>query len=293
MTVRIRARGFRCLAAAVLAATFAPAQPVLLTTPAAPIGGGHPLRIEGLGAGAPYVLDLSLAGTAPGTPLGTGLPFVPLNRPFVHLDLFGASPVYAGVFAGFIGTADAQGRATPVLNLPADAGLIGAGFDAAFAAAAGASVIAGGPARVVIVPGLALPAGAAAPFVPPPPAGAPTRYVSPSGNDANSGLTPQAAWRQISHAATQVGAGDVVEIADGAYAGPVIIRYLHGTAAAPVVFRASGSTASTSVSSCASAASASAGTCTSAWSRITMRSRTSNSPSSVASSIACKPATAR
>lgn len=45
-----------------------------------------------------------------------------------------------------------------------------------------------------------------------------TYYVSPSGNDSNDGLTPQAAFRTIQHAANAaVRPGDVVLVANGAY----------------------------------------------------------------------------
>jgi len=89
--------------------------------------------------------------------------------------------------------------------------------------------------------GLDDPAGFAAPFVPPPPSGPATRFVSPLGNDANPG-TQAAPWREIRWAATHVQAGDIVDIADGTYASPITIS-ADGTANQPIVFRATGNAA--------------------------------------------------
>ncbi len=50
-----------------------------------------------------------------------------------------------------------------------------------------------------------------------PPANGATYYVSPSGNDANDGLSIGTAWRTIQHAADNVSAGDIVKIASGTY----------------------------------------------------------------------------
>lgn len=83
------------------------------------------------------------------------------------------------------------------------------------------------------------PAGFTAPFAPPAPTAAATRWVSPAGSDSNPG-TQAAPWRQIAYAATRVHPGDVVEIADGTYSSPIEIT-IGGTAAQPIVFRASGS----------------------------------------------------
>lgn len=66
-----------------------------------------------------------------------------------------------------------------------------------------------------------------------------TYYVSNSGNNANSGLSPAYAFATIQHAADQVGAGDSVLVADGTYAG-FDFRYTNGTAADPIVFAAMG-----------------------------------------------------
>ena len=85
----------------------------------------------------------------------------------------------------------------------------------------------------------AVPPGFSAPFAPPAPAGTATRYVSPNGSNTNPG-TQASPWREVSYAATQVHAGDIVDIADGTYNSPIVIQTL-GTAAQPVMFRATGS----------------------------------------------------
>lgn len=83
------------------------------------------------------------------------------------------------------------------------------------------------------------PGGGSAPFIPPPPAGAATYYVSPGGNDGNTGTSPGAAWRTLQHAANQVAAGDIVDIADGNYS-RFTMNSKVGTAGAKIVFRATG-----------------------------------------------------
>jgi len=84
--------------------------------------------------------------------------------------------------------------------------------------------------------------GGKAPFIPEAPVSAATHWVSPSGNDNNSGSEAQP-WRQISHAATEAQPGDVIEILDGEYATPIIIGNKSGTATAPIIFRAQGGNA--------------------------------------------------
>ena len=49
-----------------------------------------------------------------------------------------------------------------------------------------------------------------------------TYYVSPSGNDRNSGLSTKTAWKTLSHAADTVKAGDTVRILPGNYEGFII-----------------------------------------------------------------------
>ena len=68
-------------------------------------------------------------------------------------------------------------------------------------------------------------------------AGAADYYVSPSGNDGNSGA-PTAPWRTLQKAANTAQAGDVVHVADGTYVGMNITR--SGTVSAPITFRAQG-----------------------------------------------------
>ena len=61
-----------------------------------------------------------------------------------------------------------------------------------------------------------------------------TKYVSPSGSDANSGDSWADAWLTLQHAADEVEAGDSVWVADGNYAG--FDLRTTGTAVDPIVF---------------------------------------------------------
>lgn len=63
-----------------------------------------------------------------------------------------------------------------------------------------------------------------------------TYYVSPQGNDNNSGLSPASAFRTLQKSANTVIAGDSVLVADSTYAGFDIRT--SGTAANPIVFLA-------------------------------------------------------
>lgn len=67
---------------------------------------------------------------------------------------------------------------------------------------------------------------------------APTRvlHLSPTGDDANDGLSADHAWRSLAHASTLL-PGDEVRIAAGTYSCGVYVVGLHGTAAHPIVFR--------------------------------------------------------
>ena len=65
-----------------------------------------------------------------------------------------------------------------------------------------------------------------------------TYYVSPTGNDGNSGTASQP-WRTIQKAAATVQAGDTVIIKDGVYGGGISVAQ-PGSATAPIVFRAEG-----------------------------------------------------
>lgn len=62
-------------------------------------------------------------------------------------------------------------------------------------------------------------------------------YVSPYGDNAASGLSLEQAWASLNHAATQVGPGDTVWVAEGEYSERVLLRAT-GTADAPISFRA-------------------------------------------------------
>lgn len=61
-------------------------------------------------------------------------------------------------------------------------------------------------------------------------------YVSPSGSNANDGLSPESAWQTVSHAADKVRPGDTVWIGGGTYHEPVRIR-VTGEPDAPITFR--------------------------------------------------------
>jgi hypothetical protein len=73
--------------------------------------------------------------------------------------------------------------------------------------------------------------------MPAPTATGPTYYLSPSGNDANSG-SASAPWRTIQKAANTVVAGDTVILMNGTYEEPSISFTRSGTAAKPIVFKA-------------------------------------------------------
>ena len=61
-------------------------------------------------------------------------------------------------------------------------------------------------------------------------------YVAPDGNDGNTGLSREQAWRTVSHAADRVHAGDTVLIAGGTYHEDVRIRAT-GEDGKPIAFR--------------------------------------------------------
>lgn len=62
-------------------------------------------------------------------------------------------------------------------------------------------------------------------------------HVAPDGDDANSGLGRDQAWRTVGHAAARVRSGDTVKIAGGTYAETVRVRAT-GREGRPVTFRA-------------------------------------------------------
>ncbi len=66
-----------------------------------------------------------------------------------------------------------------------------------------------------------------------------TKYVSPTGSDANSGDSWAEAWLTLQHAADEVAAGDSVWVANGNYVG--FDLRTTGTAADPIVFIAASS----------------------------------------------------
>ena len=61
-------------------------------------------------------------------------------------------------------------------------------------------------------------------------------YVAPNGNDGNTGLSRQQAWRMVSHAADTVNVGDTVLVAGGTYTEDVRIRAT-GDEGQPITFR--------------------------------------------------------
>ena len=61
-------------------------------------------------------------------------------------------------------------------------------------------------------------------------------YVAPDGDDANTGLSREQAWRTVSHAADMVNVGDTVMIAGGNYSEDVRIRAT-GDEERPITFR--------------------------------------------------------
>jgi chitodextrinase len=64
-------------------------------------------------------------------------------------------------------------------------------------------------------------------------------YVSKTGNNSNTGLSPSAAWLTISYAASKVTAGDTVYVGAGTYSESVPIT-TSGTASAPIIFDGQG-----------------------------------------------------
>ncbi len=67
-------------------------------------------------------------------------------------------------------------------------------------------------------------------------------YVSNSGSNSNSGLSLASAFLTLQHASDQVAAGDIVNVADGNYAG-FDHRSASGTAGTPITFKAIGNNA--------------------------------------------------
>ena len=65
-----------------------------------------------------------------------------------------------------------------------------------------------------------------------------TYYVATQGGDSNNGLSPDTAWRTITHAAQTAKAGDTVNIVRGVYEDETIVFANSGTAEEPIVFQA-------------------------------------------------------
>ncbi len=88
--------------------------------------------------------------------------------------------------------------------------------------------------------------GGGAPFIPAAPAGAATRFVSPTGLDTNNGTSASTPWRTLQKAADMAQPGDIIDIADGSYTRftiqnkgsvPAMPPATQGT---PIIFRATG-----------------------------------------------------
>jgi Concanavalin A-like lectin/glucanases superfamily len=76
----------------------------------------------------PYVMDISITGTSPGT-VYDGI-LVPLNQPALN---FSFGPSLPGMFVNFIGILNAQGHAAPMVNVPALPALAGVTINGAYA----------------------------------------------------------------------------------------------------------------------------------------------------------------
>lgn len=96
--------------------------------PVAGLGQTMDFTLYGLDPFYPYVFELSVTGTGPGQAIGDGRYF-PLNPPNLFLEY---GTVFPGVFNGFFGFMDVNGRAFPQALLPSEPGLIGYRFDSAF-----------------------------------------------------------------------------------------------------------------------------------------------------------------
>jgi PKD repeat protein len=70
------------------------------------------------------------------------------------------------------------------------------------------------------------------------PAIAATYYVSPSGNDANNGLSTSAAWKNPSYAASRAVAGDTIYLMNGIWYNQHVVFNKQGTSTAPITMKA-------------------------------------------------------
>jgi Concanavalin A-like lectin/glucanases superfamily/IPT/TIG domain len=109
----------------------APVLPIYLEANAiAPIGSSIAYELFLQPPSAAYLMDVSVSGTSPGTPLP--LPAVglfPLNPPFLNATYGGLIP---NVFVNFAGLTSVVGLGAPVVNLPSEPLLIGMTLSAAF-----------------------------------------------------------------------------------------------------------------------------------------------------------------
>lgn len=115
-----------------------PVLSVFLTAPPlAPIGASLPFQLFAAPFPAPYILEVSVTGSSPGTPIpspGTGV--FPLNPPFLN-SLYGG--LLSSVFQNFQGLTNGSGHANAVLNIPGNPVLGGLTISAAFVVLDGAA----------------------------------------------------------------------------------------------------------------------------------------------------------
>ncbi len=108
---------------------------VSYVVPGAPLSGaiyGPPAMAIGTSAvfavlsgeySSPYIFDVSLSGSLPGTPLPPPLTgTIPITPPLLHLEY---GPAFPQFFQNFFGLTDASGAAYPILNIPAQPWLAG------------------------------------------------------------------------------------------------------------------------------------------------------------------------
>jgi Concanavalin A-like lectin/glucanases superfamily/IPT/TIG domain len=108
-----------------------PVLPIYLqANPIAPIGSSLPYELFNQPPPKPYLMDVSVTGTTPGTPLPPpAVGTFPLNPPFLN-SLYGG--LLPGVFVNFAGLTSNLGLGAPIVNLPNEPALIGMTLSAAF-----------------------------------------------------------------------------------------------------------------------------------------------------------------
>jgi hypothetical protein len=114
-----------------IAPSTSPVLPIYLEANAlAPIGSAIAYELFLQPPSTAYLMDVSVSGTTPGTPLpppAVGL--FPLNPPFLNATYGGLVP---NVFVNFAGLTNVAGLASPLVNLPSEPLLVGMTLSAAF-----------------------------------------------------------------------------------------------------------------------------------------------------------------